>query len=512
LTAKRRETKRICVAFADAWVLTCSFLRQAMSIVLEADLPSVQSESDVLRQLEEWIKVNGEKELNGEVEDEEEAKDDTDKLMKVSEGTEGEPAALTNGHSGTFDNEHDRVVENGTSSETKSQIGTLPVPAPAVVRIPDMNPVPVHHPTPESNLEPTLETTIESPTRINDEPVVEPALEPPVDLAAPLSPKNISAELAPAIVDQPGVDTSPTVEIHENPSVVQGTAAIETSVRRDSDVSPKTNRVNVKPEQVSEEEVVDPAPSPAAPGEEPQILAGTPSAEPVVPEEVIGTLPVQTTADDTVELSAETTEPDSAIPKLAEPVATPSVSADISDSEPVGVEKMERPQSHATDDATITPWTGATESTSAEDTPALAEQIEIPSDPTTIKESEPIVAEAAPELLETKEEAVEASPDAPNSLAATDTPIQAALPISVTAEEVNAVSGTAPLPAGHQDPSTSIIHPEGQDPIAGSGTATPAEDEEVADSGTVTPLGDQPNQEAGTAPKANKKKKKKGKK
>jgi hypothetical protein len=66
LAAKRRETKRICVAFADAWVLACDFLRQAMGIVLETESDQRKSNGEVTKQLEEWIEANREKDLDSQ--------------------------------------------------------------------------------------------------------------------------------------------------------------------------------------------------------------------------------------------------------------------------------------------------------------------------------------------------------------------------------------------------------------------------------------------------------------
>lgn len=66
LTAKRRETKRVCVAFADAWVTACSFLQQALGLILEMDPASGRS-ADAINQLRLWIAENGEKEIDDEV-------------------------------------------------------------------------------------------------------------------------------------------------------------------------------------------------------------------------------------------------------------------------------------------------------------------------------------------------------------------------------------------------------------------------------------------------------------
>jgi len=66
LAAKRRETKRACVAFADAWILACQFLRQAMALVLETHAASRDADDEVLKQLEEWIEANKERDLDAQ--------------------------------------------------------------------------------------------------------------------------------------------------------------------------------------------------------------------------------------------------------------------------------------------------------------------------------------------------------------------------------------------------------------------------------------------------------------
>jgi hypothetical protein len=62
LAAKRRETKRTCVAFADAWVMACGFLTKALAIVLETE--GGQVGDGVAQQLQEWIEGNRERDLD----------------------------------------------------------------------------------------------------------------------------------------------------------------------------------------------------------------------------------------------------------------------------------------------------------------------------------------------------------------------------------------------------------------------------------------------------------------
>lgn len=61
LLARRRETKRACVAFADAWLNTIRFLRDGLAQVLEQtrldDDPDLQAST---QRIEMWIKENGE--------------------------------------------------------------------------------------------------------------------------------------------------------------------------------------------------------------------------------------------------------------------------------------------------------------------------------------------------------------------------------------------------------------------------------------------------------------------
>jgi hypothetical protein len=97
--AKRRETKRVCVAFADAWVTACSFLQQALGLILEMDPASGRS-ADVINQLRQWIVENGEKEDGDEVPAPapEPNGDRGEPMVKVDEGAEMDDQPMGDGH------------------------------------------------------------------------------------------------------------------------------------------------------------------------------------------------------------------------------------------------------------------------------------------------------------------------------------------------------------------------------------------------------------------------------
>jgi len=190
LAAKRRETKRICVAFADAWVLACEFLRQAMGIVLETNAAARDMDGDVLKQLEEWIEGNREKDLDAQESDHAPKVNGNQQMKPLEEGSEAVDG---------IDIEMEKAKDLGRSENPVAVASPEAVPVEMVPPTSTAEPVPDRPspPTPEmtapiESSEQPIESPIEAPIEPPVEPPVDPHVEHPIEDTVPAS--DVEAE------------------------------------------------------------------------------------------------------------------------------------------------------------------------------------------------------------------------------------------------------------------------------------------------------------------------------
>ena len=230
LAAKRRETKRICVAFADAWVLACEFLRQAMGIVLETEAAAKDMDGEVLTQLEEWIEGNREKELDISGADPTPAVNGNSQMKSLEEGSE----ALDG-----LDVETDKAmsVDRGVDPAPSASLEIVPVDPtpPTATDQPALNgaanPLPEETAPIESGQPPT-------------EPPIEPFVEPPLEITAfdsgfeaepgtsqgvdlpPIPMQFTASQNAAQVVSEPIAEATSTPEAIDSPHGTELPAAI----------------------------------------------------------------------------------------------------------------------------------------------------------------------------------------------------------------------------------------------------------------------------------------------
>jgi hypothetical protein len=431
LAAKRRETKRICVAFADAWVLTCEFIRQAMGIVLETDAAARDVDGEVLTQLEEWIEGNREKDLDAQEQDHTPKVNGNQQMNPLEEGSEAVDGV---------DMEVGKAMDLGQSVDPARVASPKPVPvelAPPTATtepVPDRQspPMPERMATIESS-EPPIETAIEPSAEPSIKPPIEPPVEPPIE-----TPVEVTAPTPEVEADHEasqGVDLPPIPAEIATEQVASGYTA-EPSPTPDADSTPldvKTSAPTIEHPVPSEAESVNVEPAPVAEKAAPTDV----ESEAVVPER-LSTPAIETESIAAVEtpIQAETQ------PSNVSPHNSPAVDA----------------QSDATAPVESEPGPVQSENRSDNIPPSKSEQPE--SVPVTANDSSP----ATPEPAKSNPVELEPSP--------LDTPDAPSVPVSESATPLEAEEGDEP------------------------GT------------GTVTPTAEPHGQEA-SAPKTNKKKKKK---
>jgi len=183
LAAKRRETKRICVAFADAWVLACGFIRQAMGIVLETDAAAKDTDGEMLPQLEEWIEGNREKGLDTQEPGQTPTANGNQQMKPLEEGSEAVDGV---------DKEVEKAMDIGQSVDPARVASPEPVrvelapPTATTEPVPDrqLPPMPERIAPIESST-PSIETAIEPPAEPSVGLTVEPPIESPIEVTAP---------------------------------------------------------------------------------------------------------------------------------------------------------------------------------------------------------------------------------------------------------------------------------------------------------------------------------------
>jgi len=251
LAAKRRETKRICVAFADAWVLACEFLRQAMGIVLETDAAARDMDGDVLKQLEEWIEENREKDLDAQESDLTPKVNGSQQMNPLEEGSE----ALDG-----IDIEMDKAKDLCRS------VDPAPVASPETVPVAMEPPTSTAEPVPDRPSPPTPGTT--APIESSEQPIeppIEPPAEPPAEL--PVEPSIEDAVPAPEVEAEleasQGVDLPPIPAVIADEQVAPEPVAEAISPPLDANPAPisedlvptRTESVDIEPTPVVEEPI-----------------------------------------------------------------------------------------------------------------------------------------------------------------------------------------------------------------------------------------------------------------
>jgi hypothetical protein len=289
LAAKRRETKRICVAFADAWVLACEFIRQAMGIVLETDAAARDMDGEVLIQLEEWIEGNREKDLDAQEQDHTPKVNGNQQMKPLEEGSEAVDG---------IDTEMEKAVDIGRS------VGPAPVASPEATPIEMAPPASTTEPVPGTPSPPTPEKTapVESSELLVEtviEPPVEPHIETPVEVAAPAPEVEADPEAS------QGVDLPPIPPEIATEQVASGSTA-EPSPTPNADSTPldaKTSAPAIEHPVPSEAESVNVEPAPVVEEPAPTDV----ESEAVVPEQ-LSTPAIQTESIAAVEtpIQAET--------------------------------------------------------------------------------------------------------------------------------------------------------------------------------------------------------------
>jgi hypothetical protein len=419
LAAKRRETKRICVAFADAWVLTCEFIRQAMGIVLETDAAARDVDGEVLTQLEEWIEGNREKDLDAQEQDHTPKVNGNQQMNPLEEGSEAVDGV---------DMEVGKAMDLGQSVDPARVASPKPVPvelAPPTATtepVPDRQspPMPERMATIESS-EPPIETAIEPSAEPSIKPPIEPPVEPPIETPIEVTAPAPEFEV-PVQVAAEQVAPGPTAEPSPPPTDAISTpidAKAPTSTNEDP-VPARTETVDVESTPVVEEPV-----------------AADVESEAVVPEQ-LNTPVIYTESVAAVETPVELETQSDNVSPLNSPIANAQTDA-------AATAESVPPPVHA-------------EIHAGNVSPLNAEQVE--SVPMTANDSSP----ATPEPAKSNPGQLEPSP--------LDTPKAPSVPVRESA--------------------TPLEEDEGDEP--GTGSVTP----------TAEPNGQEPS-----APKTNKKKKKK---
>jgi len=254
LAAKRRETKRICVAFADAWVLACDFLRQAMGIVLETEAAAKDMDGEVLMQLEEWIEGNREKELDISGADPTPAVNGNSQMKSLEEGSEALDGL---------------DVETNKAMSVDRSVDPAPSASLEIVPVDPTLPTATDQPALNGAANPLPEETapIESgqpPT----EPPIEPFVEPPLEITAfdsgveaepgtsqgvdlpPIPMQFTASQNAAQVVSEPIAEATSTPEAVDSPHGTDFPAAIS-----EVSVPIRTELVDVESKPVVEESV-----------------------------------------------------------------------------------------------------------------------------------------------------------------------------------------------------------------------------------------------------------------
>jgi hypothetical protein len=266
LAAKRRETKRICVAFADAWVLACEFIRQAMGIVLETDAAARDMDGEVLAQLEEWIEGNREKELNTQEQDHTPKVNGNQQMKPLEEGSEAVDGV---------DMEVEKAMDLGQNVDPARVASPEPVPVelapPTATTEPRQSPPMPERIEPIESSEPPIEMAIEPSVEPSIEPPIEPPVEPPIEtsieVTAPAPEVQVDLQASqgvdlppiPAQIAAEQVAPGPTAEPSPPP-----TDAISTPIDAKAPTSTNEDPVPARTEPVDVEStpiVEDPIPS-----------------------------------------------------------------------------------------------------------------------------------------------------------------------------------------------------------------------------------------------------------
>jgi hypothetical protein len=369
LAAKRRETKRICVAFADAWVLACDFIRQAMGIVLETDAAARDLDGEVLIQLEEWIEGNREKELDASEPDQTPTVNGSHQMKSLEEGLEAVDG---------IDGEVEKAIDSGPSR------GPAPVASLEAVPVETVSPTATNEPLADRPSSPTPEKTapvesvkssIDSAVESQGEPPVEPFVDPPIAVTAPAP--EVKAELE----DSQGVDLPPvpaqlaTEQVAPEPITEPSpipdadsesldakdlTSAIEDSV------PPEAESVTLEPTPVAEESV--------STDEDVKAVLPEQSLAPVIPTEAIAAVesPVQSEKQVDVVSSLDPTAVDAKPDAIATVESPPAPVQAEKQADDVSLLKSEQPESvpmTANDSSPATPEPAKSNSVQLEPSP-----------------------------------------------------------------------------------------------------------------------------------------------
>ena len=347
LAAKRRETKRICVAFADAWVLACEFLRQAMGIVLETDAAARDMDGDVLKQLEEWIEENREKDLDAQESDLTPKVNGNQQMKPLEEGSEAVDG---------IDIEMEKAKDLGRS------VDPVPVASLEAAPVGTVPPTSTTEPVPDTPSPPTPETT--APIESSEqpiEPLIEPPAEPPVDLdvESPIEDAVPAPEVEAELEGSQGVDLPPIpAEIAAGqvaPEPVADPSPIPDAITSPLEATIAAS-ISEDPVPIGTETAVDIEPTPVV--EEP--VSTKVESEAVVPEQrstpAIETEPIpavetpiqsETQSDDVSPLDPPAADAQSDVPTSVDSV--PEADQTENQADDVPLSKSEQPESEPKD-------------------------------------------------------------------------------------------------------------------------------------------------------------------
>lgn len=485
LVAKRRETKRVCVAFADAWVTTCAFLHQAMCLILETD-PTSGRASETLEQLRLWIAENGEKDdSDGPPDQDTKANGDrSEPMIEVDESAEADHPPRSNGHvTAPQPSPHtslpsSHVDTTGGPAEVPAEpthveqpavtSETLPIESNPQLETSEVQPDAPLSSTPKivSDLErtdpdetakpevledgtPTSSSNAQSPKAPTPAPVTLERSDIPTEASEASSsratePVKPSAALPKAIVASDAESSHPSHRPCSRPT----SPSLQSQLDAETMVSSE-DRAPLLPNNAASESLPDVPPASMASAEEPYIRESANVSESHVSDpSVSGTVPVvtPTTAD------RDTNDPGRGVAEIAAPETVPEVASDIAALEETAI-------------ATPRPPTASAESPSS---------LEIPAPVTEANETSP--EERSPSR---------SGPDAPETV----------LEVTKTRREVDSVQDTTPIPESTPE------------------APTPEEEEaEGDDASPETAQVGQAGQGGSGAKGGKKKKKKKGKK
>ena len=294
LAAQRRESKRTCVAFVDAWIMTCEFLSKALGIVLETQGGKVDDQ--VEKQLKEWIEANRERELDGPEVESKQANGET--MMALDEAQE---AAHGDGH-GSGDEQVAEVAAAVSDTEQVQLNTTEPFLDAPSIQVAQEEPIPdeIHQPSadyiapgPIASAEELLSIPKEQDVEVDDhqervehatppptlesavEPASEPSLTEPIEslvtTSDPVSRDHLAEPLPAPLEEAIEVEeSSKSVDGEEIKVEVPGTVA-------DAQVDKPTKSVLVTPPLPDEALAVEPAEPADSVGSDARAIDSTPS-------------------------------------------------------------------------------------------------------------------------------------------------------------------------------------------------------------------------------------------